>query len=71
MEKLTNAAEKGAQVVLIYEYVLSSATTTTFASKTTSLIRYNYYSNGSGFAGIDVGDFIATLIQSADGEFVS
>ncbi|EKM75550.1 hypothetical protein AGABI1DRAFT_79685 [Agaricus bisporus var. burnettii JB137-S8] len=45
VEKLTNAAEKGAQVVLIYD-------------------------NGSGFAGIDVGDFIATLIQSADGEFL-
>lgn len=29
------------------------------------------FSNGSGFSGIDVGDFVATLIQAADGEFVS
>ena len=29
------------------------------------------YSNGSGFVDIDVGNFTAVLIQSADGEFVS
>ena len=29
------------------------------------------FSNGSGFNAIDVGDFEATLIQAADGEFVS
>ncbi|KAG7086750.1 hypothetical protein E1B28_002682 [Marasmius oreades] len=28
------------------------------------------YDNGSGFASIDVGDFNATLIQAADGEFL-
>jgi len=32
---------------------------------------FGVYSNGSGFAGIDVGNFTAALIQSADGEFVS
>ncbi|KDR67581.1 hypothetical protein GALMADRAFT_161607 [Galerina marginata CBS 339.88] len=28
------------------------------------------YDNGNGFAGIGVGDFLATLIQAADGEFL-
>ncbi|TFK44150.1 pyrolysin [Crucibulum laeve] len=45
VQKLTNAAAKGAKVALIYD-------------------------NGSGFAGISVGDFLATLIQAADGEFL-
>lgn len=29
------------------------------------------YSNGTGFSAIDVGNFTATLIQAADGVFVS
>ncbi|KXN90796.1 Minor extracellular protease vpr [Leucoagaricus sp. SymC.cos] len=45
VQKLTNAAAKGAKVALIYD-------------------------NGSGFAPIDVGNFLATLIQAADGEFL-
>ena len=32
---------------------------------------YPFSSNGNGFAAIDVGNFTATLIQAADGEFVS
>ncbi|KAJ3557998.1 hypothetical protein NP233_g11597 [Leucocoprinus birnbaumii] len=45
VEKLTNAAAKGAQVALIYD-------------------------NGTGFSNIAVGEFIAALIQAADGEFL-
>ncbi|KAK7473132.1 hypothetical protein VKT23_001233 [Stygiomarasmius scandens] len=45
VQKLTNVAAKGGNLVFIYD-------------------------NGSGFAAIDVGDFNATLIQAADGEFL-
>ena len=29
-----------------------------------------HFSNGNGFAGIEVGNFTAVLIQAADGTFV-
>lgn len=45
VEKLTNAAAKGAKVAFIYD-------------------------NGSGFAGVDVGEFLAVLIQAEDGQFL-
>lgn len=38
---------------------------------TVPYLAYIYgFSNGNGFAGIAVGNFAATLIQAADGEFV-
>ncbi|KAF9467400.1 pyrolysin [Collybia nuda] len=49
--------------------------TCTFVDKITNIAAKGakiafIYDNGSGFAGIDVGDFPATLIQAADGEFL-
>ncbi|KAF9264125.1 subtilisin-like protease [Marasmius fiardii PR-910] len=49
--------------------------TCTFAQKLTNVAAKGgkltfIYDNGNGFAAIDVGDFNATLIQAADGEFL-
>jgi hypothetical protein len=63
-QKLTNAAAKGGKVFLVYEYVRPLLLSVDF--------RIDFgISNGSGFYGIDVGNFTAALIQAVDGEFVS
>ncbi len=64
-DKLTNAAAKGAKVVVIYECVHPVQSMRNCSPDVRS------YSDGSGFGVINVGNFVATLIQAADGEFVS
>ena len=64
VQKLTNIAAKGGKVSLIYELDF-------FPILLTIVLTFILFSNGNGFSAIDTGNFTATLIQAADGVFVS
>ncbi len=61
---------KSLQILLLKGPLLHSSTSEK-DFMTIPYLAYIYgFSNGNGFAGISVGNFAATLIQAADGEFV-